>query len=85
MVMPRIRKEKVSEADFRKWYAKYAQRLKLNPDPDDPKHYYDYRAAYATSASPDSTGHWPSKFKKKGHPRLFIGGINTKTGKPKKK
>lgn len=66
--------------DFNTWYSKNAKKHKLNPNPDDPKHFYDYRAAYkAGVAGPDGTGHWPSKFKKEGHPRMFINGVNTKT------
>ena len=42
----------VQEAVFRKWYAKWAERLKLNPDPDDPQHNYDYREAYIRGIEP---------------------------------
>jgi len=70
------------ESKFQKWYSGYASKQKLNPDPDNPKHYYDYRAAYKSGAEPDSSGHMPSKFKKEGHPRMVLDGVNTKTGKP---
>ena len=70
-----------SEANFRKWYAGHASRLRINPDPDAPQHYYDYRAAYRAGAKPDASGHWPSQFKRTGHPRMVIGGVNTKTGR----
>lgn len=69
------------EPKFRSWYAERAKRLKLNPDPDDPQHFYDYRAAYKAGAEPDETGHWPSEFKREGHPNLFVGGADTRTGK----
>jgi hypothetical protein len=55
--------------------------LGLDPDPDHPAHHYDYRAAYRSGAKPNASGHWPSKFKRKGHPRLIIGGVDTRTGK----
>jgi len=80
---------KFNEAAFRTWYLRYATALGLNPNPDDPRHFYDWRAAYAAGAKPDETGHWPSKFKLEGHPRLILNGIDTRTGKavtvPKKK
>jgi hypothetical protein len=72
-------------AAFDEWYAKHAARLGLNPDPYDPQHYYDYRAAFAAGAEPDDNGHWPSKFKLEGHPNLIVDGIDTRTGKPEKK
>ncbi|MCK4240827.1 MAG: hypothetical protein KAX30_04330 [Candidatus Atribacteria bacterium] len=66
--------------NFQDWYANHAQKLGLNPNPDDPRHHYDYRAAYKVGAMPDKTGHWPSKFKTEGHPRMIVDGVNTKTG-----
>lgn len=68
------------EAAFRAWYTRWAQRLNLSTDPDDPRHFYDYRAAFRAGATPDSQGHWPSRFKLEGHPNLVIGGVNTRTG-----
>ncbi len=70
----------VDENAFRIWYGEMARRHDLNPDPDDPRHYYDYRAAYKANAQPDDTGHWPSEYKRDGHPRMIVDGINTKTG-----
>ena len=68
------------ELKFKDWYGTYAKKLKLNPDPDDPKHFYDYRSAYKAGAKPNKGGHWPSQFKTKGHPRMVLDGVNTKTG-----
>jgi hypothetical protein len=51
-------------------------------NPDDPRHFYDWRAAYSAGATPDESGHWPSEFKREGHPRLIIDGIDTRTGEP---
>ena len=75
------RGSQTAEAAFQEWYASQARKLGLNPNPDDPRHFYDYREAFKAGAKPDSTGHWPSKFKLEGHPRMVVGGINTKTGK----
>jgi len=67
--------------NFDEWYANIASQYRLNPNPDDPRHFYDYRAAFNEGVTgPDETGHWPSKFKLEGHPRMIIDGINTKTG-----
>lgn len=43
-----------SEKEFKGWYKNYADELGLNPDPDDPKHFYDYRAAFLQGAEPKS-------------------------------
>lgn len=71
-----------AEPQFQDWYAGHAQNLGLNPDPDDPLHFYDYRAAFRAGAAPDETGHWPSQFKREGHPRLILDGVDTRTGQP---
>jgi hypothetical protein len=57
-----------------------AKRYDLNPDPDDPSQFYDYRAAHRAGAVPDDSGHWPSQFKREGHPSMVVGGFNVKTG-----
>ena len=69
-----------AEPAFQKWYGDWAKKLHLNPNPDDPRHFYDYRAAFETGAMPNAEGHWPSQFKKEGHPRMIVNGINTITG-----
>lgn len=68
------------ESRFQAWYQSRVQRLGLNPNPDDPQHFYDYRAAFRAGAEPDQAGHWPSQFKREGHPRTVVGGVNTITG-----
>ncbi len=73
---------RVDEGRFRAWYQQRARRLDLDPDPDAPEHFYDYRAAFAAGAEPDVSGHWPSQFKREGHPRLIIDGVDTRTGQP---
>lgn len=68
------------EKRFQSWYGGQAKRLDLDTNPDAPEHFYDYRAAFKAGAKPDETGHWPSEFKREGHPRMVIDGVNTKTG-----
>ena len=75
--------ESFDEDKFQSWYKGWADYLKINPDPDAPEHFYDYRAAYRSGAAPsaESNWHWPSQFKKEGHPNLIVDGIDTRTGK----
>ena len=68
------------ERRFQNWYAEQSAKLGLDPNPDDPRHFYDYRAAFKAGAQPDETGHFPSEFKLEGHPRLILEGIDTRTG-----
>lgn len=70
------------ESSFRSWYGGWSKQLGLNPDPDDPRHFYDYRAAHRAGARPNAEGHWPSEFKRPGHPNLVVRGIDTRTGLP---
>lgn len=76
--------ERGDDTKFKSWYKTHATKLGLNPDPDDPLHYYDYRAAYKAGAAPDEAGHWPSEFKTAEHPNRFVDGIDTITGKSQK-
>lgn len=73
----------INAGSFNETYSKYAKKYKMNPNPDDPRHFYDYRKLHKDTGKiqPNSTGHLPSKYKKEGHPRLFLDGVNTKTGK----
>lgn len=68
------------ESGFSDWYAQHAEKQGLNPNPDDPRHNYDYRAAYGAGAVPDEAGHLTSQFKGPKHENLVIDGVNTKTG-----
>ena len=70
------------EAKFQDWYRRYAQQLGLSLNPDDPEHYYDWRAAWQAGATPDRSGHWPSQFKAPGHPNRYVEGMDTITGMP---
>jgi len=75
------------EEDFLDWYAEWAGRAGIDPDPDDPRHKYDYRAAYKAGAEPelspeDNQYHWPSEYKAEDHPSRYVDGIDTITGEP---
>ena len=70
------------EQAFQSWYSEQASKTGINPNPDDPQHFYDYRGAFSAGATPGLDGHWPSQFKKEGHPRMVLDGVNTKTGLP---
>ena len=75
------------EQKFQSWYAARAKKTGIDPDPDNPEHYYDYRAAFSAGVEPsidpvDKQYHWSSEFKKEGHPRMVLDGVNTKTGQP---
>lgn len=66
------------EGRFQDWYSKLAAKLKINPNPDDPQHYYDYRAFHRDMEAgkvlpPDAPGgHFPSTYKMPGHPRTYL-------------
>ena len=70
------------EGKFQAWYKGHASRLKLAPNPDDPEHKYDYRAAFKAGATPDAQGHWPSVYKAADHPNRIVNGVDTITGQP---
>lgn len=66
----------------------------MDPDPDDPRHFFDYRGFFKENIRKgvdpslqirvkERTGkfHFPSKFKLPGHPRTVLAGVNTVTGK----
>ena len=65
------------EALFRMWYDNFAQRNKLDANPDAPEHKYNYRAAFRMGFGPGEDGHWPSKFKALDHPNRFVDGQDT--------
>ena len=62
------------ESEFLDWYSTLSERADISPDPDDPRHYYDYRAAYEEGADLDERKHLPSKFKHDLHPNRFVVG-----------
>ena len=74
--------EPFDEAGFSEWYSDVAEQVSdstftLNPDPDAPRHYYDYRAAYEAGAKLDERKHLPSEFKHDLHPNRYV--IDEKT------
>lgn len=78
------------EKKFQSFYADIAKKSGINPNPDDPRHQYDYRGAWKSGAipAPDPTDnnrlHWPSQFKDDDHPRRILQGIDTRTGRTMK-
>uniref|UniRef100_A0A6M3K0H1 Uncharacterized protein n=1 Tax=viral metagenome TaxID=1070528 RepID=A0A6M3K0H1_9ZZZZ len=68
---------------FQSWYADWASKTGISPDPDDPLHKYDYRKAYSAGVEPqispeDNKYHWPSEFKADDHPNRYVNGMDTK-------
>ena len=62
------------DVEFIDWFSNIAERSGVNPNPNDPKHYYDYRAAYEAGAGLDKLRKLPSEFKHDLHPdRYTIG------------
>ena len=66
--------EPEDDAGFLDWYSDVAERSNLSSDPEDPRHYYDYKAAYEAGADLDEGKHLPSKFKHDLHPNRFVVG-----------
>ena len=60
------------DTGFLDWYSDIAKKANISPDPNDPKHYYDYRAAYEAGVDIDEKKHLPSKFKHDLHPDRFV-------------
>ena len=60
------------DVEFSHWYSNIAEKSNLSSDPDDPRHYYDYRAAHESGAELDARKHLPSEFKHDLHPNRFI-------------
>ena len=60
------------DVEFLDWYSNVARKSNLNPDPDDPRHYYDYRAAHKAGVKLDDSNHLPSRYKHDLHPNRFI-------------
>ena len=69
----------IDEAIFNRWYQNLptVQAGKISNNPDDPEHFYDFRAAFLAGVQPSENGHFPSQFKLANHPRRFLGGIDT--------
>jgi hypothetical protein len=74
--------EPEQEEQFQQAYSAYSASSGASKDPDDPKHFYDYRGLFKGTGAitPDSEGHLPSKYKLAGHPNTFVDGVHTPTG-----
>ena len=75
------------EQKFQEWYSFWANKTRINPDPDDPRQKYDYRAAYQQGMEPeidprDGEYHWPSVHKDLDHPNRFVNGVDTISSAP---
>ncbi len=68
--------------NFKKDYSDYSKRTGNSPNPDDPRHHYNYRQLHKDTGGiqEDASGHLSSKYKTEGHPRMILDGVNTKTG-----
>ena len=66
------------ETQFQEWYKGWAKKGGIDPNPDNPEHHYDYRAAFKAGATPtpyapdNNRLHWPSEFKDGDHPNRFV-------------
>ena len=72
------------EQDFQSWYAQISNQLRLDPNPDNPQHAYNYRAFWRAAkerpqdfrTTPDPTDdnriHFPSLFKAADHPNRYV-------------
>ena len=64
--------EDTGRSEFLDWYSNIAKKSNVSSDPDDPRHYYDYREAYKAGAELDKDKHLPSRFKHDLHPNRYI-------------
>ena len=80
--LDKLQNNQDEEQRFQTAYQIMAAKYGLSSNPDDPQHFYNYRALFKETGElkPDATGHFPSKYKKEGHPNLVIKGIDTRTG-----
>lgn len=67
------------EVLFLEWFAYWGPKTGVNPDPDWPGHFYDWRGAFAAGISPSlyrksrwqvERWYWPDRFRMVGHPAL---------------
>jgi hypothetical protein len=68
----------ITEESFMQWHANMMQLMPdINPDPNDPEHYYDYRGWFLSGipggVDPHDEGryHAPDEFKLLGHPNTL--------------
>ena len=73
-------RENKEEGEFKDWYAVMSGEYGLDPDPNHPDHYYDYKAAWKAGVQPEmyeneqgeKEYHWPSQFKADNHPNRYM-------------
>lgn len=69
----------LDEINFNSWYQGVAKQYGLNPDPNDPKHHYDYRLAYKlgvrepTYQPEHGQYRWPDIGKEKDYNKYYEG------------
>lgn len=52
---------KEEEDVFQRWYKDFISHKRLNSDPYNPEHYYDYKAYWKSIGEPDPLDHFPDK------------------------
>ena len=61
--------------NFKEWWQEVLNIHGFDPDPDNPEHFYDYRAAHkAGEPIPGPGQHMSSKYKSPLHPNRFVSG-----------
>ena len=80
--LSQLNSKTTGEQTFQTAYRIMANKWGLSSNPYAPEHYYDYKKLWEETGSvePDREGHFPSKYKRLGHPNLVIDGIDTRTG-----
>ncbi len=69
--------------NFNDWWDIVVGIYNYDPNPDNPLHYYDYRAAFeAGHKIPENGKHWSSRFKHDLHPNRFVSGNDPSVNKP---
>lgn len=78
------------EQSFRNWYSGYSASHGVDPDPDDPEHYYDLRGWWKESTPServitvnDPDAHLSDKYKRPGHPTFSDESIYHDPGDPR--
>jgi hypothetical protein len=74
--MPEIPKTTLApdkETQFQTDYKSWSDSSGMNPNPDAPEHFYDYRGAWQSGSMPTKKGgHWPDTYKLPGHPTFSV-------------
>jgi len=74
----------MADNGFKDWWSKVLDIHDYGDDPDDPLHYYNYRAAFEAGhpIPTEKGGHWSSEFKHDLHPNRFVRGDDQSVGIP---